>query len=123
MVRRGVDFALERNWTLGLQAVYNHNNPKDSKAVSITEVYDVATARLDSLLFSDSEEGTRADRVNLNFHTDKSWGDKGKKMTWDVDTCIDKRDSHMGFLSDTQTPDGVTIPGTNFDYSYLQTAK
>ena len=35
----GVDFALERNWTLGLQAVYNHNNPKDSKAVSITEVY------------------------------------------------------------------------------------
>lgn len=27
----GVDFALERNWTLGLQAVYNHNNPKDSK--------------------------------------------------------------------------------------------
>ena len=81
----GVDFALERNWTLGLQAVYNHNNPKDSKAVSITEVYDVATARLDSLLFSDSEEGTKADRVNLNFHTDKSWGDKGKKMTWDVD--------------------------------------
>ena len=45
----GVDFALERNWTLGLQAVYNHNNPKDSKAVSITEVYDVATACLDSL--------------------------------------------------------------------------
>ena len=119
----GVDFALERNWTLGLQAVYNHNNPKDSKAVSITEVYDVATARLDSLLFSDSEEGTRADRVNLNFHTDKSWGDKGKKMTWDVDYLYDKRDSHMGFLSDTQTPDGVTIPGTNFDYSYLQNRK
>ena len=119
----GVDFALERNWTLGLQAVYNHNNPKDSKAVSITEVYDVATARLDSLLFSDSEEGTKADRVNLNFHTDKSWGDKGKKMTWDVDYLYDKRDSHMGFLSDTQTPDGVTIPGTNFDYSYLQNRK
>lgn len=119
----GVDFALERNWTLGLQAVYNHNNPKDSKAVSITEVYDVATARLDSLLFSDSEEGTKADRVNLNFHTDKSWGDKGKKMTWDVDYLYDKRDSHMEFLSDTQTPDGVTIPGTNFDYSYLQNRK
>ena len=119
----GVDFALERNWTLGLQAVYNHNNPKNSKAVSITEVYDVATARLDSLLFSDSEEGTKADRVNLNFHTDKSWGDKGKKMTWDVDYLYDKRDSHMGFLSDTQTPDGVTIPGTNFDYSYLQNRK
>ena len=119
----GVDFALERNWTLGLQAVYNHNNPKDSKAVSITEVYDVATARLDSLLFSDSEEGTKADRVNLNFHTDKSWGDKGKKMTWDVDSVYDKRDSHMEFLSDTQTPDGVTIPGTNFDYSYLQNRK
>ena len=119
----GVDFALERNWTLGLQAVYNHNNPKDSKAVSITEVYDVATARLDSLLFSDSEEGTKADRVNLNFHTDKSWGDKGKKMTWDVDYLYDKRDSHMGFLSDTQTPDGVTISGTNFDYSYLQNRK
>lgn len=119
----GVDFALERNWTLGLQAVYNHNNPKDSKAVSFTEVYDVATARLDSLLFSDSEEGTKADRVNLNFHTDKSWGDKGKKMTWDVDYLYDKRDSHMGFLSDTQTPDGVTIPGTNFDYSYLQNRK
>lgn len=119
----GVDFALERNWTLGLQAVYNHNNPKDSKAVSITEVYDVATARLDSLLFSDSEEGTKADRINLNFHTDKSWGDKGKKMTWDVDYLYDKRDDHMGFLSDTQTPDGVTIPGTNFDYSYLQNRK
>ena len=119
----GVDFALERNWTLGLQAVYNHNNPKDSKAVSITEVYDVATARLDSLLFSDSEEGTKADRINLNFHTDKSWGDKGKKMTWDVDYLYDKRDGHMGFLSDTQTPDGVTIPGTNFDYSYLQNRK
>ena len=29
----------------------------------------------------------------------------------------------MGFLSDTQTPDGVTIPGTNFDYSYLQNRK
>lgn len=119
----GVDFALERNWTLGLQAVYNHNNPKDSKAVSITEVYDVATARLDSLLFSDSEEGIKADRINLNFHTDKSWGDKGKKMTWDVDYLYDKRDGHMGFLSDTQTPDGVTIPGTNFDYSYLQNRK
>lgn len=119
----GVDFALERNWTLGLQAVYNHNNPKDSKAVSITEVYDVATARLDSLLFSDSEEGTKADRINLNFHTDKSWDDKGKKMTWDVDYLYDKRDGHMGFLSDTQTPDGVTIPGTNFDYSYLQNRK
>lgn len=119
----GVDFALERNWTLGLQAVYNHNNPKDSKAVSITEVYDVATARLDSLLFSDSEEGTKADRINLNFHTDKSWGDKGKKMTWDVDYLYDKRDGHMGFLSDTQTPDGVTISGTNFDYSYLQNRK
>ncbi len=119
----GVDFALERNWTLGLQAVYNHNNPKDSKAVSITEVYDVATARLDSLLFSDSEEGTKADRINLNFHTDKSWGDRGKKMTWDVDYLYDKRDSDMGFLSDTQTPDGVTIPGTNFDYSYLQNRK
>lgn len=119
----GVDFALERNWTLGLQAVYNHNNPKDSKAVSITEVYDVATARLDSLLFSDSEEGTKADRINLNFHTDKSWGDKGKKMTWDVDYLYDKRDDHMRFLSDTQTPDGVTIPGTNFDYSYLQNRK
>ncbi|WP_368128178.1 outer membrane beta-barrel family protein, partial [Bacteroides cellulosilyticus] len=72
---------------------------------------------------SDSEEGTKADRVNLNFHTDKSWGDKGKKMTWDVDYLYDKRDSHMGFLSDTQTPDGVTIPGTNFDYSYLQNRK
>ena len=119
----GVDFALERNWTLGLQAVYNHNNPKDSKAVSITEVYDVATARLDSLLFSDSEEGTKADRINLNFHTDKSWDDKGKKMTWDVDYLYDKRDGHMGFLSDTQTPDGVTISGTNFDYSYLQNRK
>ena len=83
----------------------------------------MATARLDSLLFSDSEEGTKADRVNLNFHTDKSWGDKGKKMTWDVDYLYDKRDSHMGFLSDTQTPDGVTIPGTNFDYSYLQNRK
>ena len=71
----------------------------------------MATACLDSLLFSDSEEGTKADRVNLNFHTDKSWGDKGKKMTWDVDYLYDKRDSHMGFLSDTQTPDGVTIPG------------
>ncbi|WP_418459844.1 TonB-dependent receptor domain-containing protein [Bacteroides sp.] len=119
----GVDFALERNWTLGLQAVYNHNTPKDSKAVSITEVYDVATARLDSLLFSDSEEGTKADRINLNFHTDKSWDDKGKKMTWDVDYLCDKRDGHMGFLSDTQTPDGVTISGTNFDYSYLQNRK
>ena len=119
----GVDVALERNWTVGLQAVYNYGNPKDAKAVSVTEVYDVATTRLDSLLFSDSKEGGKSDRLNLNFHTDKTWGDKGKKMTWDVDYLHDNRDSHMGFLSETQTPDGVAIPGTNFDYSYLQDRK
>ena len=119
----GVDVALERNWTVGLQAVYNYGNPKDAKAVSVTEVYDVATTRLDSLLFSDSKEGGKSDRLNLNFHTDKTWGDKGKKMTWDVDYLRDNRDSHMGFLSETQTPDGVAIPGTNFDYSYLQDRK
>ena len=119
----GVDVALEHNWTVGLQAVYNYGNPKDAKAVSVTEVYDVATTRLDSLLFSDSKEGGKSDRLNLNFHTDKTWGDKGKKMTWDVDYLRDNRDSHMGFLSETQTPDGVAIPGTNFDYSYLQDRK
>ena len=29
----GVDVALEHNWTVGLQAVYNYGNPKDAKAV------------------------------------------------------------------------------------------
>lgn len=119
----GVDVALERNWTVGLQAVYNHNSPKDHIAVSTTEVYDVSTARLDSLLFSDNRENTESDRLNLNFHTDKTWGDKGKKMTWDVDYLRDKRDETAGFLSETQTPGGAVIPGTNFDYNYLQDRK
>lgn len=119
----GVDVALERNWTIGVQAIYNHNAPKDSKAISATEVYDASTARLDSLLFSDSNKNFESDRLNLNFHTDKTWGDKGRKMTWDVDYLRDKRDEDMGFLSQTQTPAGVEIPGTNFDYNYLQNRK
>ena len=64
-----------------------------------------------------------ADRLNLNFHTDKVWDDKGKKMTWDVDYLRDNRDENMGFLSKTLLPDGTEIPGTNFDYNYLQHRK
>lgn len=119
----GVDIALERDWTVGVQAIYNHSAPKDNNAISKTEVYDVATARLDSLLFSESHRNFKSDRLNLNFHTDKTWGDKGRKMTWDVDYLRDKRNENMGFLSETQTPEGAEISGTNFDYSYLQKRK
>ncbi len=119
----GVDIALECDWTVGVQAIYNHSAPKDNNAISNTEVYDVATARLDSLLFSESHRNFKSDRLNLNFHTDKTWGDKGRKMTWDVDYLRDKRNENMGFLSETQTPEGAEISGTNFDYSYLQKRK
>ena len=44
-------------------------------------------------------------------------------MTWDVDYLRDSRDENMGFISETRLPDGTEIPGTNFDYSYLQNRK
>lgn len=119
----GVDVSLERDWTVGMQAIYNHSAPKPNNALSWTEVYDVSTAVLDSLLYSNSDKDTGSDRLNLNFHTDKVWDDKGKKMTWDVDYLRDNRDENMGFLSKTLLPDGTEIPGTNFDYNYLQHRK
>lgn len=119
----GVDISLERDWTVGMQAIYNHSAPKPGNALSWTEVYDASTAVLDSLLYSNSDKDTGSDRLNLNFHTDKVWDDKGKKMTWDVDYLRDNRDENMGFLSKTLLPDGTEIPGTNFDYNYLQHRK
>ena len=119
----GVDVSLERDWTVGMQAIYNHSAPKANNALSWTEVYDASTAVLDSLLYSNSDKDTGSDRLNLNFHTDKVWDDKGKKMTWDVDYLRDNRDETMGFLSKTLLPDGTEIPGTNFDYNYLQHRK
>ena len=119
----GVDVALERNWAVGVQAIYNHSAPKPNNVLSRTEVYEGSTVRLDSLLFSNSDKDFSSDRLNLNFHTDKTWGDKGKKMTWDVDYLRDSRDENMGFVSETRLPDGTEIPGTNFDYSYLQNRK
>lgn len=119
----GVDVSLERDWTVGMQAIYNHSAPKPGNALSWTEVYDTSTAVLDSLLYSNSDKDTSSDRLNLNFHTDKVWDDKGKKMTWDVDYLRDNRDENMGFLSKTLLPDGTEIPGTNFDYNYLQHRK
>ena len=119
----GVDVSLERDWTVGMQAIYNHSAPKPGNALSWTEVYDASTAVLDSLLYSNSDKDTSSDRLNLNFHTDKVWDDKGKKMTWDVDYLRDNRDENMGFLSKTLLPDGTEIPGTNFDYNYLQHRK
>ena len=119
----GVDVSLERDWTVGMQAIYNHSASKPGNALSWTEVYDASTAVLDSLLYSNSDKDTGSDRLNLNFHTDKVWDDKGKKMTWDVDYLRDNRDENMGFLSKTLLPDGTEIPGTNFDYYYLQHRK
>lgn len=119
----GVDISLERDWTVGMQAIYNHSAPKPGNALSWTEVYDASTAVLDSLLYSNSDKDTSSDRLNLNFHTDKVWDDKGKKMTWDVDYLRDNRDENMGFLSKTLLPNGTEIPGTNFDYNYLQHRK
>ena len=119
----GVDVSLERDWTVGMQAIYNHSAPKPGNALSWTEVYDASTAVLDSLLYSNSDKDTGSDRLNLNFHTDKVWDDKGKKMTWDVDYLRDNRNENMGFLSKTLLPDGTEIPGTNFDYNYLQHRK
>ena len=119
----GVDVSLERDWTVGMQAIYNHSAPKPNNALSWTEVYDASTVVLDSLLYSNSDKDTGSDRLNLNFHTDKVWDDKGKKMTWDVDYLRDNRDENMGFLSKTLLPDGTEIPGTNFDYNYLQHRK
>lgn len=118
-----MDVSLERDWTVGMQAIYNHSAPKPGNALSWTEVYDASTAVLDSLLYSNSDKDTSSDRLNLNFHTDKVWDDKGKKMTWDVDYLRDNRDENMGFLSKTLLPDGTEIPGTNFDYNYLQHRK
>lgn len=119
----GVDVSLERDWSAGMQAIYNHSAPKPGNALSWAEVYDASTAVLDSLLYSNSDKDTGSDRLNLNFHTDKVWDDKGKKMTWDVDYLRDNRDENMGFLSKTLLPDGTEIPGTNFDYNYLQHRK
>ena len=119
----GVDVSLERDWSAGMQAIYNHSAPKPGNALSWTEVYDASTAVLDSLLYSNSDKDTGSDRLNLNFHTDKVWDDKGKKMTWDVDYLRDNRDENMGFLSKTLLPDGTEILGTNFDYNYLQHRK
>lgn len=119
----GVDVSLERDWSAGMQAIYNHSAPKPGNALSWTEVYDASTAVQDSLLYSNSDKDTGSDRLNLNFHTDKVWDDKGKKMTWDVDYLRDNRDENMGFLSKTLLPDGTEIPGTNFDYNYLQHRK
>ena len=119
----GVDVSLERDWSAGMQAIYNHSAPKPGNALSWTEVYDASTAVLDSLLYSNSDKDIGSDRLNLNFHTDKVWDDKGKKMTWDVDYLRDNRDENMGFLSKTLLPDGTEIPGTNFDYNYLQHRK
>lgn len=95
----GVDVSLERDWTVGMHTIYNHSAPKPGNALSWTEVYDASTAVLDSLLYSNSDKDTSSDRLNLNFHTDKVWDDKGKKMTWDVDYLRDNRDENMGFLS------------------------
>lgn len=119
----GVDVSLERDWSAGMQAIYNHSASKPGNALSWTEVYDASTTVLDSLLYSNSDKDTGSDRLNLNFHTDKVWDDKGKKMTWDVDYLRDNRDENMGFLSKTLLPDGTEIPGTNFDYNYLQHRK
>ena len=119
----GVDVSLERDWTVGMQAIYNHSAPKPNNALSWTEVYGASTGSLDSLLYSNSNKDFSSERLNLNFHTDKVWDDKGKKMTWDVDYLRDNRDENMGFLSKNLLPDGVEVPGTNFDYSYLQHRK
>lgn len=119
----GVDVSLDRAWTVGMQAAYNRSAPKPNNALSWTEVYGTSATVPDSLLYSDSDKDFNSDRLNLNFHTDKLWGDKGKKMTWDVDYLRDNRGEEMGFLSKTTRPDGVEVPGTNFDYNYLQHRK
>lgn len=119
----GVDVSLQRDWSVGMQAIYNRRAPKTNNALSWSEVYSTSATVPDSLLYSNSDKDSDSDRLNLNFHTDKSWGDKGKKMTWDVDYLRDNRDEEMGFLSKTLLPDGTELPGTNFDYSYLQHRK
>lgn len=118
-----VDVSLQRDWSVGMQAIYNRRTPKTNNALSWSEVYSTSATVPDSLLYSNSDKDSDSDRLNLNFHTDKSWGDKGKKMTWDVDYLRDNRDEEMGFLSKTLLPDGTELPGTNFDYNYLQHRK
>lgn len=118
----GIDVALERNWTVGAQAIYNHGKPR-MDATTRTDIYEISTARLDSSLYSVSNDRSKSDRLNLNFHTDKTWGDKGRKMTWDVDYLRDKRNDRAGFDSYTQSVDEVKIPGTDFGYSNLQNRK
>lgn len=118
----GIDVALERNWTMGVQAIYNNNRPR-KETTSLTYVNDAVTSVMDSLLLSSDASSTTSNRLNLNYHVDKTWGDKGKKMTWDVDYLRDTRDEESGFLSNTRMPDGNEIPGTAFDYSYLQDRK
>ena len=45
-------------------------------------------------------------------------------MTWDVDYLRDNRDEKYGLsLEKPLLPDGTEIPGTNFDYNYLQHRK
>ena len=102
----GIDIDMGRQWNIGTQLTYINsapNNVTDNR----TEVHDIQELRTDSFMLGRDDKDYSQNRVNVNFHVDKSWGDKGHKMIWDVDYLKDKSNT--------------LIPQHYYKYNFLST--
>lgn len=111
----GLDMELNNRWNIGTQITYSHRT-NDSEARNRSEVRALQAVAIDSTLTSLNNGDFSADRVNVNFHTDKSWGTLGKKMILDIDYLNDKQNTKGVFRSHTMNPDGNKIIGSDFNY-------
>lgn len=115
----GIDIDMGRQWNIGTQLTYINsapNNVTDNR----TEVHDIQELRTDSFMLGRDDKDYSQNRVNVNFHVDKSWGDKGHKMIWDVDYLKDKSNTFFDFDSESHLPTGEIIPGSEFNYDKNQ---
>ena len=118
----GLDMELDRQWSMGVQVNYSRNAP-ETEMNNRTEAFALQTARADSSMIGSQNSGLTNDRWTANFHVDKSWGDTGRKMIWDVDYLRDKSDSYALFGSMTQDANEQRIPESDFNYDKNQWRK
>lgn len=68
----GIDIDMGRQWNIGTQLTYINsapNNVTDNR----TEVHDIQELRTDSFMLGRDDKDYSQNRVNVNFHVDKSW--------------------------------------------------
>ncbi len=116
----GVDIALNNKWTIGLQGAYNKSEPTSTLS-NETDIFSLKRTSADSTITSKTKRNYLTNRGNFNFHIDKVFDEKGKKMLFDIDYLNFQRNGDESFRSFMNYPNGDKIPQNNFDYDNNRT--